>query len=364
MDQVFALKWVKENIKKFGGDPGCVTIFGESAGGVSVCALIASPLARGLFHRAIAQSGGASPRLAHLKKDTDSHKSAESQGVEFAGKLGVEKVEGAIAELRKKSWKDILEADDARITLPGSTIPLCIDGHVLPDVPLEIIKSGKGAKVPLITGTNKDEGTLFTARVKIDTLLKLRVGLRFVFKDKAPEALKLYEAKDDESAKKAFADILGDGFVISARRTARAHAGAGNKTYLYHFTRSLPWADRMGLRCFHGFEIAYVFDNLPALTGFKAADRKISKEMIGYWTRFARTGDPNGKDTAKWPVYTEKEDRHLLIDTEIKVEKNLRKKYCDFFDTVRNLQEPEKKKPADKEPHPGEANPPNKVKKK
>jgi para-nitrobenzyl esterase len=343
MDQVFALKWVKENIKRFGGDSGNVTIFGESAGAVSVCALIASPLARGLFHKAIAQSGGASPRLAHLKKDTDQRRSAESQGVEFARKLGAKKTEGALAELRKKSWKEILDADDSRITLPGSTVPVCVDGYVLPDAPLDILKAGKGAKVPFITGTNRDEGTLFTVRVKVNTLRKLRAALRLFVKDKADEALKLYEAKDDASAKKAFAEIMGDGFVVSARRTARAHAAAGNKTYLYHFTRSLPWADLIGLGCFHGFEITYVFGNNPAGRGYKQADREISKKMMGYWTRFAKTGDPNGEGAVKWPAYTEKEDKHIVIDTEIKVGENLRKKYCDFFDSLQKPERPPEK---------------------
>ena len=352
MDQVSALKWVKENIRKFGGDPDCVTIFGESAGAVSVCALMASPLARGLFHRAIAQSGGASPRLALLGKDTDQKPGMESQGVEFARKLSVEKIEGALAKLRKKSWKEILEADDARITLPGSTIPVCVDGYVLPDDPLDILKAGKGAKVPFVTGTNRDEGTIFTSRVPIDTLWKLRAGLKLLMGEKTQEALKLYGAKDDKSAEKAFAEIMGDGFVVSARRTVRAHAGAGNRTYLYHFTRSLPWADRMGIGSFHGFEIAYVFANMPLLTGFKARDRELSKDIIGYWTRFARTGDPNGEGAVKWPAYTEKEDKHIVFDTQIKVDKNLRKKYCDFFESVQKSREPEQKEDAEKKEAP------------
>ncbi len=350
MDQAFALKWVKENIAKFGGDPGCVTIFGESAGGVSVCALLASPLAKGLFQRAIAESGGASPRLPLLSKSREQQPSAESKGVEFARKLGVKKTEGALAEMRKKSWKEILEADTDRITLPGSTIPLCIDGYVLPGSPLELIRSGKGAKVPFVTGTNKDEGTIFTARVKIDTLGKLKAGLWLLMGDKTNEALKLYGVKDDATAKKAFGEIMGDGFVVSARRSARAHAGAGNKTYLYHFTRSLPWADRMGIGCFHGFEIAYVFANMPAATGFRRADRELSGKMMGYWTRFAETGDPNAEGEVKWPLYTEKEDKHLVFDTTIKVDKNLRKKYCDFFDSIQKLDEAQEEPAGNEQP--------------
>ncbi len=337
MDQVFALKWVRDNLAKFGGDPGNVTIFGESAGAVSVCLLIACPLARGLFHRGIAQSGGASPSLAYLKKDSEHSKSAEAKGVEYAKSLGATKLNDAIVQLRRKSWQEILEADKSRITLPGSAVPVCIDRHVLPDSPLDIIKSGRGAKAPLLTGTNKDEGTIFTIRVKINTLPKLRVFLNLFLKDrkKVEEALKLYGVKDNASAKKAFSDMLGDGFVVSARRTARAHAGAGRKTYLYHFTRTLPWAERLGFGCFHGFEITYVFGTHPVLRGYKDADRKISKDIMGYWTRFAKTGDPNGADMPRWPLYKAKEDKHLVIDTEIKVGKNLRKKYCDFFDSLR-----------------------------
>jgi para-nitrobenzyl esterase len=342
MDQVFALKWVRENIARFGGDPGNVTIFGESAGAVSVCALIASPLAKGLFHRAIAESGGASNKLPYLNQDAQLP-SAESKGVEFCRKLGVDEEEGAIALLRKKSWQEILEADDDRITLPGSTIPLCIDGYVLPATPLGIIESGKGADVPFMLGTNKDEGTLFVSRVKIDTLWKLRAALVLLLGDKTDEALKLYGARDDASAKKAFEKILGDGFVVSTRRTARAHADAGRQTYLYHFTHSLPWADRMGLGSFHGFEIAYVFDNMPLTAGFRAADRELSDKMIKCWTRFARTGNPSGEGIPEWPAYSTEKDQHMVFDIETKLDKNLRKEYCDFFESVQERSESARK---------------------
>ncbi len=335
LDQIFALRWVKENIKKFGGDPGNVTIFGESAGAVSVCALIASPLARGLFHRGIVQSGSAPPDMPYLRKDAGRLMSWESKGVRFAKKMGVDKAEGVIAELRKKSWQEILDADTTRITLPGSTPMLCIDGHVLPDAPLNIIKSGKGAKVPLVIGTNKDEGTLFTIRVKVNTVRRLRAFWRMLFRDKTQEALKLYNVTDDASAAKAFSNWLGDAFVVAVRRTARAHAASGNKTYLYHFTREPRWAKLIGLGSFHGCEIQYVFGTQPRLGRFRKADREISGNMMGYWARFAKSGDPNGESCVKWPAYTAEKDEHLIIDTEIKAGKDLRKKYCDFLDSVR-----------------------------
>jgi len=334
LDQIFALKWVRDNIGKFGGDPGSVTIFGESAGGVSVCALIATPLAKGLFQRAICQSAGAPHNQPHLKKNTGSHLSAESQGLEFAKKLGVKNEEKSLEALRKIPWRKILETDATRIVLPGGQPQLNIDGYVFPDEILAIIEKGKGTKIPLIIGTNKDEGTMFAKRIGINTKRKLRFFLNLAFKEKCDDVLKLYEVDDDESAGRALDKMLGDGFLVTARMTARAHSGAGNKVYVYHFTRSLPWMDRMGYGCFHGAEISYVFGNLPLRTGYKRADRGLSGEIIGYWTRFAATGNPNAENHVDWPLYKEESDQYLKMDIEIKTGKNLRKKYCDFLESA------------------------------
>ena len=170
-DQVFALKWVKENISRFGGDPGNVTVFGESAGGASVVSLLSSPLAAGLFHRAIAQSCGNAPSLLRKLGESNRHlESAEAVGLKFAQKLGIDAGKGALRKMRALPAQELAEAwfkyvmeDATGASFTGSwqINQLTIDGYVLHDSPANTFAKGKQNNVPLIAGTTADEGTLF-----------------------------------------------------------------------------------------------------------------------------------------------------------------------------------------------------------
>ncbi len=338
MDQVHALKWVRANIAAFGGDPGNVTIFGESAGAVSVYCLMSSPLARGLFHRAIAQSGAAPSRMAHLKERRGAMVSAETLGEGVARRLGATKGTGAetLTAMREKSWREVLEASKSNLVImPGSSsaMLLCVDGYVLPDTPGKIFTAGGQASVPLLAGSNADEGTIFTRRMKVDSLAALKRHLRLKLGPMTDKAMEIYGATDDASAKRAITEMIGDAFVAGARRAVRSQSRIQGRTYLYHFTRSTRWARRMGLGCFHGAEIPYVFGHLPGRL-YGEEDEKLSEKIMNYWVGFARSGDPNAVGAANWPAYSEKTDTHLELGVPVRTGKGLRKKQCDFLDSL------------------------------
>jgi para-nitrobenzyl esterase len=148
------------------------------------------------------------------------------------------------------------------------------------------------------------------------------------------EAMRVYPAATDADVPRALAALLGDGFLCGARTACRNMAAIQPNTYRYHFTRVQPALVRLGLGCFHGSEIPYVFGVAPKW-GFAQEDRDLSERMMGYWTRFARTGDPNGGGAAEWPRYSAPEDPYLLLDVQIKAANHLRQEACDLDDARR-----------------------------
>jgi len=215
----------------------------------------------------------------------------------------------------------------------GTLEYLIVDGYVLPEPPAKVLAEGRQINVPVLIGTNADEGTVFARRAGVDTLEEYNAFLQKTFRGLSDKVLKYYPANDDASAQRAFIDFMGDGFVYGARSMARRMAAIQLKTYLYQFTRATPWAQEAGLGCFHGSEIPYVFGNLRE-GRYGEDDRRLSDQVVGYWTRFARTGDPNGEGAATWPAYDASADQHLILDAPIKVGQNLRKQTCDWLDAL------------------------------
>lgn len=302
LDQIAALKWVRENIEAFGGDPANVTIFGESAGGMSVLDLMASPLAEGLFHRAVVESGPLLDLGLPINRG-NTLEAAEDQGEDVSEDLGCDDAEDELAALREVPAEELVKFSSSENELfsPVNFGPN-IDGYVLPQSPSEAFAAGEQAAVPLLTGTNANEGTIFIPPI---TRQQLELLAGYLYGDAAAEVLSLFpvEGEDIKPAMDKF--ITRMGFASSSRFTAESMAEAGAPAYLYEFVRTSPDPRASSLGSFHGLEIVYVFGNFDQLQveGITQADRDLSMAMMSYWTNFAATGDPNGEGVPAWPAY-------------------------------------------------------------
>lgn len=333
LDQIFALRWVQKNIQSFGGDPANVTIFGESGGGKSVCALLASPLAAGLFHRAIIQSGGCPSNLRKLR-DSSGRESAESQGERFVHALGCAETSEVLACLRSKTVQEILNTlpGEASILSTAEKWDFTVDGYALLDSPGRALKSGNFHIVPLMAGTTGNEASLFTGKLNITTPAQYEAFVRAFFRENADQALALYPVSAYPSPKAALDALISDiSFVCPTRQFVRDVSKQQPKTFLYHFTYVTRVGAQLGLGAFHGSEIAFVFGNSANPT---SQERALSGAMMAYWTNFAKSGDPNDGTLPIWPAYTLNEDPHLQLDVPITAGRELRKPYCDFFDQL------------------------------
>lgn len=305
-DQVAGLRWVKDNIAQFAGDPSCVTIFGESAGGISVSMLTAVPAAKGLFQRAISQSGGSMAPVKYgneAGQNVPSLKTAEEMGKKFLSKLGAADIKAA----RALGAEAIQEAARGM----GLFWPVA-DGQTLPGDQYELYEAGKFSDTPILIGTNSDEGAMFVRPGATPESFEKQIRDRYG--PAAQAILKAYPHSTDAEAFKSSKDIFREtAFAWHTWAWAGLQARKGkNKAFVYYFdhrTRMSPDGAN------HGAEISYVFRNLGGWGGPpRPADNAMSDLMSSYWINFAKSGDPNGPGLPAWPAFTEKKMETMFFD--------------------------------------------------
>ncbi len=296
LDQIAALQWVRDNISAFGGDPDNVTIFGESAGAANTTTLMVSPLARGLFHHAISQSGGYPVDIFYTLEE------AETLGRKIAQHLEAEDPADAaksVAALRAMSWQSIVQgAVDAEA---GDYSAVNIDGWLLPESLAAMYLDGIESDVDLMIGANKNEDYPW---VKEDaTADDLEEGLQRFDSPYREELAAILALEPDVPARLQIDRLeTAEYFLCPSLFIANAMAKSGNPVYFYQFTRVRPGADT--LLAYHGAEISYAhgtaYDWLPA----DETDRSLTETMGRYWVNFAATGSPNGAGVPHWPPFT------------------------------------------------------------
>jgi carboxylesterase type B len=296
LDQIAAVKWVHDNIAGFGGDPNRITIAGQSAGASAVHNLTASPLAKGLFHRAIADSGsGIAAAPARTMQDL------EADGVRFAEAKGAH----SLAELRAKPWQDVA-APLSPAPSPAIRFAPVPDGYALPATVREVFARGTQNDVPTLTGSNADENGAVPHPTITRDAYERQARQRYA--TMADEFLKLYPAATDEEARQAQNESSRDQARISMYLWALNRAKtARTKAFTYFWTHPLPGPDVEQYGAFHTSEVPYVLNTLSQSDRpFTDKDREIADTLSSYWVNFATTGDPNGKGLAQWaPVSPE-----------------------------------------------------------
>ncbi|XP_059680733.1 fatty acyl-CoA hydrolase precursor, medium chain isoform X2 [Gavia stellata] len=342
LDQVAALQWIQENIIHFGGDPGSVTIAGESAGGISVSALVLSPLAKGLFHKAISESGTAVRILFTDQPEQAAERIATASGCEKSSSAAI------VECLREKTEEEIVQIT---LKMPSLFISASADGVFFPKSPRQLLSEKMINAVPYIIGVNNCEfGWVLPMAMKFPAytdgldddvarqLLQsfLALSLKGVTSEVVDQVYNEYigNAENRAQVRDGLLDGIGDIlFVLSAIEVARYHRDAGNPVYFYEFQHRPSSATGVVpdfVKADHTDEIAFVFGK-PFLAGYATEEEnKLSRTVMRYWTNFARNGNPNGEGLVHWPQY-DLDERYLEIDLMQKAAKKLKERKMEFW---------------------------------
>ena len=314
LDMIEGLKWVKENIAAFGGDPSKVTIMGESAGAIAVSMLCASPLAKGLFRGAISESGGSFCPVDAVRVDNNGIrdvKGSEQYGLDWMKRIGV----SSLAQLRETPWETLVS--DEQSGGVGGFWPT-VDGYVLPDDQYKMYEAGNYNDVNVLIGTNSDEGAMFCRPTQ---LAKYKADIKAEYGPFAERMLRLYPATTDEETFGALSDIFREtafSWPTWAWANLQNKTGKG-KVYMYFFDQFDPERPMFGgpgapkpRGANHASELPYVFGSSWGRP-FEGGDKAVSDAMNTYWANFVKTGDPNGEGLDNWPVYRDGEKSVMLF---------------------------------------------------
>lgn len=305
LDQIEALRWVQRNIARFGGDPRNVTVFGASSGSLDICNLMASPVASGLFARAILQSGVCVDSIFPTLQQ------AEINGALFTRQLGKQKEVPSLSDLRALPAERILQAavGDQNLDLEPA-----IDGWLFHKQPAVTFEEGKQAKVPVMVGSNADEVTIFASPLvggtsyRPKTVAEYRQWLQQVFQKQADGVFAAYPTHTDAEVPGAFTKMDTDfDFGFGARLVAQDTARIGQPAFLYRFTY-VGAGKFAALGAFHAEESMFIGKKYWTSWISQPYEKKLSDTMIGYWVRFATTGNPNAAALPAWPVYKSSTD--------------------------------------------------------
>jgi para-nitrobenzyl esterase len=307
LDQLQALKWVRENISRFGGDPDRVTVMGQSSGAVDICLLMASPLAAGLFQRAIMESGDCQGTFNEDIRTPVRYNgisgTGEGTGERLANDLGVADGPDALQKLRSIPADEILKSwsKDRKVHFDA-----IVDGWIVPEQPASVFAEGKQMHVPVLVGSNADEATVF-GHNDVKTVDQYKAYLLRDTENYSGQEFRAFPATSDADVPAAYLRLENDSFAYGAYSMAQMMTRTGQKAFLYYFTY-VETGKRAPLGAYHGEELNFLSNVFPDDWEHSQDDEKLGEIVRTYWVQFAKTGDPNVAGVPQWPAYHARKD--------------------------------------------------------